>query len=362
MTPAAITKQPWIKNAGYDSLFILLPPFLVLAVVWLLPAQFKHTDAMPVMGWVILVLFVDVAHVYSTLYNTYFDKARFLRRKKLFILVPIVCYFVGFLLHLAGAMVFWRALAYVAVFHFIRQQYGFMRLYARNEAKNSLSSRIDTIVIYAATIYPLIYWHCTPGRNFNWFIPNDFFILPAGWVRSAAGSIYIVILAAWILKEARSFITTRKLNLPKNLLIAGTVISWYAGIVYFNGDMAFTMLNVVSHGIPYMALVWYGINKVNAVNTANPGSVTQVNSHPRPLSRHWYGLLVFLGSLFLLAYLEEGLWDGFVWQEHRHVFAPFTWLPPVSSDLLLAILAPLLSLPQSAHYVLDGFIWRKRYA
>ena len=34
------------------------------------------------------------------------------------------------------------------------------------------------------------------------------------------------------------------------------------GIVYFKGDLTFTLLNVVSHGIPYYALVWaYGNNQ-----------------------------------------------------------------------------------------------------
>jgi hypothetical protein len=264
-------------------------------------------------------------------------------------------------------MVFWRVLAYVAVFHFVRQQYGFMRLYARKEEKHSFSCFLDTLIIYSATIYPLIYWHCTPGRNFNWFVSNDFLVGNAATVKSVSWVIYIVIVASYVGKELYFLISNGQVNLPKNLLIAGTVVSWYFGIVYFNGDMAFTMLNVVSHGIPYMALVWYGINK-NVINVENVEDLSNVvnmkntNRAGRTLSRHWYGLLVFLGSLFLLAYLEEGLWDGFVWQEHQGVFALFKWLPHVDNDWLLAVLVPLLSLPQSTHYVLDGFIWRKRYA
>jgi hypothetical protein len=38
------------------------------------------------------------------------------------------------ILFLFGA-VFWSVLAYIAVFHFIPQQYGFMRLYARRAKK-----------------------------------------------------------------------------------------------------------------------------------------------------------------------------------------------------------------------------------
>ncbi len=355
MTTSDTSNQPWIKTAGYDSIFILLPPFVAMLAVLLLPDRFRHSTDMPVFGWVFLVLFVDVAHVYSTLYNTYFDKARFARRKTLFITIPIVCFLVGFILHLFGDIIFWRALAYVAVFHFIRQQYGFMRIYTRQEPKHNLSTVMDTLIIYSATIYPLIYWHCTPGRNFNWFVSHDFITGSSESVKFYAGNIYVLILVGYVLTEFYQLLRTGHFNLPKNVLIAGTAVSWYLGIVWFNGDLAFTMLNVVSHGIPYMALVWFGISK-----TGNNGQAKSVRPVWR-LSARWYGLFIFLGSLVLLAYLEEGLWDGFVWQEHQGVFSLFQWLPHIDNDILLAVLVPLLSLPQSTHYVLDGFIWRKRY-
>ncbi len=351
MTGTTTYNQPWIRSKVYDTLFILLPPFLALLMVALLPERFKTTNAMPLIWWCILILFVDVAHVYSTLYITYFHKARLRRHNRLFLLVPVACYVVGVMLHLAGGLVFWRALAYVAVFHFIRQQYGFMRLYTRLSDKRNAGAAIDTIAIYAATLYPIIYWHLSPGRNFNWFVANDFLPAHADWLKAAAGVLYLTIIAAYIVKEGWYFIKGQPLNLPKNGLIAGTFISWYFGIVYFNGDLAFTMLNVVSHGIPYIALVWWGYAGRNAA--AAPTRKT--------LPAYWYGLGVFLLSLFLLAYVEEGLWDGFIWKEHPAVFQLFNSLPTVDNAVLLALIVPLLSLPQSTHYVLDGFIWRKRY-
>ncbi len=347
-------QQPWIRNAPYDSVFVLLVPFLALGVVCFLPASFKHTSEMPVIGWCVLILLVDVAHVYSTLYNTYFDKERFARHKSLFLLVPMLCYVAGALLYFMGGMVFWHALAYLAVFHFIRQQYGFMRMYARHEPKNQLPALIDTIAIYTATLYPLIYWHCTPGRNFNWFVNGDFFLANAANIKWAAYFGYLAVIILYVIKEALSFIKTGRTNIPKNALVLGTFVSWYYGIVYFNGDMAFTLLNVVSHGIPYMALVWYGINKQTPQPARKP-------KQPNVLAKQWYGLLLFLGSLFLLAYLEEGLWDGFIWHDHPALFSMFNHLPHIYNHIILAFLVPMLSLPQSTHYVLDGFIWRRGY-
>jgi len=68
-----------------------------------------------------------------------------------------------------------------------------------------------------------------------------------------------------------------------------------------------------------------------------------------------YGVLSFVGLLILFAYFEEGLWGGLVWKEHASVFKPFAVLPAINGDLLLALIVPL---PQSTHYVLDGFIWK----
>jgi hypothetical protein len=67
-----------------------------------------------------------------------------------------------------------------------------------------------------------------------------------------------------------------------------------------------------------------------------------------------------VGLLILFAYFEEGLWDGLVWKEHASVFKPFATLPAINSDMLLALIVPLLALPQSTHYVLDGFIWKMK--
>ncbi|GAA4374867.1 hypothetical protein [Hymenobacter koreensis] len=340
--------QPWIRSARYDGLFILAPPFLALLVVMLLPASFRSSASMPLLGWVMLVLLIDVSHVYSTLFRTYLDPQRRRQRWLLFWVVPALCYAAGVALYLAGGgLLFWRVLAYLAVFHFIRQQYGFLRLYARQEA--STFRWLDTAIIYYATIYPLLYWHFSPPRNFNWFIDGDFVRHDWSVGRYVATGLYVLVLLLYLGKEIHLWLLTRNVNWPRNLLVVGTLVSWYFGIVYFNGDLAFTLLNVVSHGIPYLALVW----------SSGPQRQPNGKAARRGVWAGRYGLMVFLGLVVVLAYLEEGLWDGLVWREHASVFSFFQLLPHVADSTLLALLIPLLALPQATHYVLDGFIWRR---
>ena len=343
-------KQPWIYHAAFDTVWILSPAFLALLVVYLLPASMKSGTEMPLAAWVILILLIDVAHVYSTLFRTYMDPVRFRKQRDLFLAVPVICYMAGVLLYSIDNMLFWRLLAYLAVFHFVRQQYGFMRLYSRFDAKHKLAEKIDTATIYTATLYPIIWWHLHPGRTFNWFVDGGFLSLELPWLLPVASVLYTAIIAAYLVKELLFSFKTRTFNIPKNAIIVGTILSWSFGIIYFNGDLVFTLLNVVSHGIPYMALIWImGKKEHNAL--------TQKNKFSKVFLQQ-YGIALFIGILFLLAWTEEAIWDGLVWKEHDTVF--FTGsLPKIKDINILALLVPLLSLPQAVHYVLDGFIWRR---
>lgn len=343
--------QPWIYAAAVDLIFILSPPFLSLFIIFLFPAYFQNNSDMPSWAWLVLVLLVDVAHVYSTLYRTYFDKETFTKQKNTLLGIPFFSFIIGVVVYSIDALLFWRLLAYMAVFHFVRQQYGFLRIYSRKEQKGSLSNVIDTVAIYTATLYPIVFWHLHTDRNFNWFIKGDFYYFESEWFLPVASVLYWAIIAIYLLKEIVFVLQQSTINVPRNLVVIGTFVSWYFGIVHFNGDLAFTLLNVVSHGVPYMALVWiYGRKKYQTSSRKLPKKMRLVFTS--------YGILLFLFVIFLLAYLEEGMWDALVWNEHPNLFYLFTFLPRITEKQALSFLVPLLALPQTTHYILDGFIWK----
>jgi hypothetical protein len=347
-------KQPWLNSAWSDGIFILSPPFISLLLVFLFPKEFQQSAGMPIAYWVILVVFIDVAHVYSTLYRTYFNNRNFKRKSTLLLIIPLCCYLIGVFIYQFDALWFWRLLAYLAVFHFVRQQYGFMNLYARQENNNIIVKYLDQITIYSATIYPLLFWHLNANRNFHWFIEGDFFTFQNDALLHFSVIAYVAILTSYFVKECYIVIVHRKFNIPKNILVIGTAASWYFGIVYFNGDMAFTTLNVISHGIPYIALIWFfEKRKIDNIET--------VKSKLIKLSFGKFGIVYFVLVIIAFAYFEEGLWDGLIWNEHKTVFKPFSSLPKLADEQLISLLIPLLALPQATHYVLDGFIWKKKH-
>ena len=352
--PMTLCGQPWIFSPRFDLAFILAPAILVTIAAVAFHGELSDAATVSPLVWLVLIVGVDVSHVYSTLFRTYLDKQEFAARPLLYIMTPIVAWLAGCLLYSAGSLVFWRVLAYAAVFHFVRQQYGFMMIYGRRERDLApWCRRLDKAAIYGATLYPLIYWHCH-AREFDWFVRGDFLSIGLPLLGTAAGIAYAMVLAAYGAKESLLLRRGHGFNLPRNLLLAGTALSWFAGIVLFDNDLVFTATNVVAHGVPYMALIWgYGRNQA-----ALQGPRSTFLSPWIARAFTWKAVPLFIGALFLLAVLEEGLWDGLVWREHGRLFWPaFSSLPGIRSPTL-AWLVPLLAVPQATHYILDAFIWR----
>lgn len=347
--------QPWIYAAIPDSIFILSPPFLVLAVILLLPGYFFDGAVVSPVVWISLVLCIDVAHVYSTLYRTYFDKETFSAKKNLFILTPLIVFICGVIIYSISGLLFWRIAAYLAVFHFVRQQYGFLKIYSRNESAGRWRSFLDSLLIYTLTLYPILWWHLHGPREFSWFVDGDFIFIKAPWVHLPLSIAYWTIISAWVLIELSNITAQKRFNIPRFFIIAGTGLSWYIGIIVYNGDLVFTALNVISHGIPYMALVWmHGNKKFSKEEAVNGTEKKRVAFFFRPRN-----ILIFVGLLVLIAYLEEGFWDTLVWKDHPAYFQFFHFLPR-PAEFYLAFIVPILTVPQLTHYVIDGFIWKMR--
>lgn len=349
------TTSPWIISARFDSAFILAPAILVSLLAVLFSGFLQSMNEMPVWLWLVLVVGIDAGHVYSTLFRTYLDKQTLHNQATLLTLTPLLTWLCGCLLYSINSLLFWRILAYLAVFHFIRQQYGFMMIYSRHErGLPKLYRMLDKVTIYMATLYPLIAWH-SQGRSFNWFVVDDFLIVLAPQIAPVTKWLYYLTLSLYGIKEINLWFRAKRLNLPRNLIILGTSLSWYVGIVMFDNDLIFTATNIIAHGLPYYALIWAYGYKRNQLN-ANNYLLAWLNN-----LFDWRKFPLYILLLTGLAYFEEGMWDGLVWGEHRNVFYWFSYLPKIDSPKTLTWLVPLLTVPQATHYVLDAFIWRLHF-
>src|SRR5262245_45211253 len=250
-----VQTHAWLFSRNVDLVVFLGSAAVALLLIPIgMRAGALYGDT-PDWAWVPAVLLVDVAHVYVTAFRVDLDREELSRRKSLYSLVPLAGVTAGIALYSLGEIVFWRALAYLAVFHFIRQQYGWVALYRTKAGERSrLGKSIDAAAIYVATLYPLIYWHTHLPRRFWWFLAHDFASIPVS-LEKIAKPIYVVALGAYAARSLYRGVVERKTNPGKDIVVITTAICWYVGIIGLNSDYAFTVTNIITHGVPYLALV-----------------------------------------------------------------------------------------------------------
>lgn len=356
-TSEAGLRPGWILGARGDALIFTGPILAGLALIYYASSRGILYDEMPVWMFGLLIVACDVAHVYATAFRVYLDPNRFKARPGLFLGAPIACFAVGVALYSMGSDVFWRVLAYLAVWHFVRQQWGWVA-YARAKAgEGRVDRRLDQLMIYGVTLYPIVYWHTHLPRSFDWFLAGDFAGVPGGisaWVNGAAATSHWVIVALFAARQVQRAAMGLGINWAKIQIVATTWVAWYVGIVALNSDIAFTALNVLSHGVPYLAVVW-SVERIYAAR-----GIREDGAPVRRWAAKWFQprlALILLGALMLVGYGEEWLWHGLVWDDLEGLF-PRAWSGALSPGWL-ALLVPLLAMPQATHYVLDGWLWKR---
>ncbi|AFE03893.1 hypothetical protein COCOR_01139 [Corallococcus coralloides DSM 2259] len=335
--------QAWLFGRGVDlTVFAgsaLVSVAFVLAAPWL-----GAVGDTPAWAWLLFVVGVDVAHVWSTLFRTYLDGEEVSRRPGLYVGAPLAAYTAGVFAYMVSPGAFWSLFAYVALFHFIRQQYGWVALYDRKARASDFERRLDAAAVYAATLGPVVWWHANLPRSFWWFVENDFLSGLPRWMGTAALGAHAAVLTLWAGFQVVRVARGEGVQAGKVLLVVATWVAWFGGIVLARDDFAFTVMNVVLHGVPYFALLFRYARGRHAEGGFGDWGVLLRAGLP--------GFLLFLAGLALL---EEGLWDVLVWHDRPVLFGDSG---PVLEADVLALVVPLLALPQATHYVLDAFIWK----
>ncbi|EMJ98051.1 hypothetical protein [Leptospira alstonii] len=344
-----MNSKGWIFKPSLDLTFIILPGIVSVLSLFIL----REWNILPFeigpWTWFCAVLLIDVAHVYSTLFRSYFNEEEWKEKKNLLITAPIVCFLFSVFLYSFGTIWFWRIMAYLAVFHFIRQQFGFLALYRKKTTSVQIPFLLDKVTIYLMGGVPIVYWHLTDQkREFSWFMDGDFWTYPLPDLANVLLWFQKIWLCLYILVHVYYFVKYRSLPLGKILLVFNTWVVWYFGIVYFNSDFSFTITNVINHGVPYIFLLFYytvqNVSEIK-VKTFQTGSWMKI-------------LICFLCVLFLFAFAEEWIWDSFIWKDHSSIFKNSSFYSFELPEFASALLISLLFLPQFTHYVLDAYLWK----
>lgn len=323
---------------------------VVALALFALGPELSDDGALPLWGFLIFVVCIDVAHVWSTLYRTYFDRDELRRRPLLYVGIPTGVLVVGFALHLGSPIWFWRVLAYTAVYHFVRQQIGWVAIYrARAIERSPIDRLVDQAAIYASTLFPLAHWHAHAPRAFEWFVEGDFLPLPALLpLLPVLEIVWVLALVAYVIRAAMHA-RNGHINVGKHLVVAATALTWYVGIVVAKSDFEFTVANVIVHGAPYFALLYF-----YSKERAREGAPMVMRLVARG------GIAAFFSIAIAFAFAEELVWDRAVWHARPGLFGGIAADGPSLPRVTLALVVAVLALPQGTHYVLDAVLWRRK--
>jgi hypothetical protein len=386
-TPHPSPSHPtdWLFSKPLDLWVLFAPVWLVWAISFTLPQRVVEMT-LPLWMWVVIVLCIDVSHVWSTIYRTYLDRDERRRHGRLLLIAPLACLSAALLIATTSITAYWRVMAYLALYHFIKQQYGFLALYgaklgARRPARVKWLQ--DKPVIYLSMLYPVLYWHLNRDDLFGWFTDGDFFTFapalqwlslsaPGAWLVShfytIANALFWLLLLSWLAEEVW---THRREHLPlptgKILWLLTTGINWYLGIVYFSSELVFSMTNMVAHGIPYLALIFFYVQRKKDLGLVTPAPATASHTSPPNTprvfssSRAARNVALMFGFVLLIAFIEEYFWDMLVNRDKSAFFERVLSYPTQALDdsgFWTAFTIAVLSLPQLTHYILDGYIWK----
>lgn len=356
MTSSAVAQRPvsggpWLWSAPVDLALFGGSALFALALLGVGRLAGLRSGAFPEWGFVLLILGIDVAHVYSTLFRTYLDRDELRRYPVRYTSVPLLAFLLGVALYQHSPLWFWRVLAYAALFHFVRQQVGWVAIYRARAGQRGLWDRfIDEACVYSATLYPVLYWHGhLASTRFSWFIRGDFVDIEhvATALLPIARVVWVFSILVFCARQVQLMWRDRVVYAGKGVVVCSTILLWYLGIVATNSDFEFTVTNVIAHGVPYLGLLW---------------AFARARSREAPelfLSRVAAGGVgLFLGFVLVLAFVEEFAWDRLVNHSRPWLFGESV---PLSEPWALTLLVPLLAVPQATHYALDALLWRRKH-
>lgn len=344
-----------------DLVCFVLP--VVVAVVLLPVTRSLGRLEVPLVWWLPLGVFLEVAHVYATLFRTVLDSQWSSRNWKLCATVGPSLFLIMVLVNTCvGTWLGWSLLTYVAMFHFARQPYWIICLYkARRGEKDIIGQHFDYWACLAGAVLPILLWH--PGafydkghRYLSWFgIEEEFLFRLPRWTTRPLWAAFCSVPLLWYWREAWLWRRGRSLNIGKLWIMFAQYFTWFMGVREKAAVTSLAFINLV-HGVSSLALVRHVAQRRYRIWRRDFPDIplTSVDKLCESIiASPWR----YLGVCIAFAILEEVSWDVLILHEYCPKMILGFRLPRLQG-VTKGIVTSVLMMPQLSHYVLDDFIWR----
>jgi hypothetical protein len=353
-------RQNWVLSPVQDALFIIVAPFIVLGLALLAFHFYGVAEATALI--VVSHIVMTVAHHLPTFIRIYGDTELFKRFKWSFVLGPVVPltisiavlayihahdYPVEYFLYLYIVLVLWDP------WHFLRQHYGFMRIYDRhNAAPKVIAARMDLwlsvawfgyIMLASGTWLPELLHDLYASANMPVALSTSAKAIRAATnvmqgVAFAMTGVYVGYL--WWCRKRGYFISAAKVALLAitfaAMYLAYTPNAWMQTLAPgWTFKAGFAVIGIV-HMTQYLAIVWrYNRTLAKQGERARGGWF-----------RRWHAKG---GIALAVLYVAVCLFYGEIVTTRRE------------SEWWMSILLTVGFTSTLMHYYFDGFIWKLRH-
>ena len=322
--------SPWILDSrNRDLLWILTPGFLALLVCGVL----TNFPAGYLIAALLVAGLIDCGHLLVTGWRTFLH-SQDRKKRQGFIIAFLAIFMVTFFALRSSVPYFLTSIAYVAIFHHLRQYHGIIRWYQKiNQRFCPHSVRF----MYAMTILAMVVDQTGPGAFLSLGYHGRLVGLQNPTANTFALALYGLTVAAYVVFEIRLW--SRGIREP-NRILAVISPSLLCGICLFAFDsLQMTLFPIlVAHAVPYFPLSHIALKRTQTRPFGSGNRAAYLLA-----ATALAGLAMFSGTYTFVTEVTQNYGEANV------------------SSLATLIVSVLVTF-QLSHYIFDSVIWRRNYS
>lgn len=239
----------WIFSSYLkDSLLLYLPGHICL--ILLLTANFYGLGSISLFLTATIFIFIDSGHVYTTFLRSLKEGISSVNKQKIFKFLIIYSLIMLFIQFLDGSLI-WKIALYATIFHYIKQNIGFLRFYERLE---KLSKKTNRLYLYSFQLLGIFSIHFREDSQLEYYSSNDIFSFPNSQILTGIQSIYALLFIVWLYSSFKFYLKQKKIN-STILYITSIAVLFSFPLFPFLKIQLVLIPFIASHGLPYMFLI-----------------------------------------------------------------------------------------------------------
>lgn len=230
---------------------------MIAASVYYFSSQFIGMAYVSWLWWIVVFVVIDWGHIFSTL-PVYLERCR----KTPFgvygaILIPPLIVSSSFFLALYSSRALVLTVAYITIFHLVRQQMGLLKISLANNFRASENEKkLHLLVMRVVMIFAVLHFHSYASQSRSYYFTQGDIIrfLPAFPFEILTPLLSVAFLLFLVWSYWRAKRTSAGFELVA--LQFGTFVWFFGGWIYLSEAPFFWILAPLMHSLPYMFLAW----------------------------------------------------------------------------------------------------------